>query len=895
MTNLFSCRPVKKAGLLAALKSDNQYHGIIFRYLVYVCSVVLIQLLSLPAASAQKSIVKIIQDGGGRWSLSVDGQPFPIKGVVGNSFLEKAKGYGANSIRTGWQTEHLEKAYKLGLKVLVNLPARAERDGMNYDDTAAIRAQTERIISIVEKTKDHPAVLMWAIGNELDYIPPLQPFNPKVWDAVNQAARAIHAIDPDHPVMTVIGTSMMHKVADIVKRCPDIDLLGINSYGDIYTLPDTLQKYNWVKPYVFAEWGPDGYWEVRHTPWGAPFEQTGREKFICYKEKYLSATDQKNNRCLGSFVFYWSGVKQETTHTWFCMFDETGLESPLVGLMHYLWTGKQTANEAPVMDSVTIEGFTRYQPAALLPGSIHFARAAAQDQDGDRLEYRWEIRPEAVYAAYAGQGEKTPEPLDGLISGQGSETSFTAPSLPGPYRLFAYVYDNNGHFSTANIPFFVSPVLSDTVSLGRYTSRTMHLLQGSTLQDRETVKIAVYGQSISEQEWWLGVKQHVIQKFPDADIIMENMAIGGFAAQILYKTVEMDISSFYPDLVLLHIYGDPVYYDSVLYTIRSRTTAEVAIMTDHYTGENSWSDTMSYYLLPALAARYNCDIISIRDPWKKFLADSHLEPSALLSDDVHLNDYGNFIMAQLVNQFFVFRPQYQADPLGLCVTYRYGSDIGFSGDTLTLPFIGNKAEVIVESSNTSPGDPLKAKVDGKAPSVFPDCYYRTRPYNDTHMEWPWALPAMVRIQHTMPWTQEEWTCTFTEAEPPYTDFRFTVTGSVTGNDGEGVGTTDFISPSGRIIIHGGDVDEGGDWHLSRSFKVTKAKVNPGDQVRWKTYPICTDILSAEMRTGTAAGNSYTLFQGIPNAAHTLQLVKTGKDFPAIKEIKVYRPFIKDEI
>jgi hypothetical protein len=26
---------------------------------------------------------------------------------------------------------------------------------------------------------------------------------------INQAAKAIHAIDPNHPVMTVIGTSMM--------------------------------------------------------------------------------------------------------------------------------------------------------------------------------------------------------------------------------------------------------------------------------------------------------------------------------------------------------------------------------------------------------------------------------------------------------------------------------------------------------------------------------------------------------------------------------------------------------------------------------------------------------------------------------------------------------------
>lgn len=183
-------------------------------------------------ATAQTSTVGLIRDGE-RWNLAVNGQPVIIKGVVGHTFLEKAKAYGCNSVRTSWRAEQLAQVSELGMHALVNLPARAERDGMNYDDTTTVKLQTEELVSIVKATKDHPAVLMWAIGNELDYIPPLQPFNPKVWDAVNQVAKAIHDIDPHHPVMTVIGTSMMHKVADIVKRCPDIDLLGINSYGDL--------------------------------------------------------------------------------------------------------------------------------------------------------------------------------------------------------------------------------------------------------------------------------------------------------------------------------------------------------------------------------------------------------------------------------------------------------------------------------------------------------------------------------------------------------------------------------------------------------------------------------------------------------------------------------------
>ncbi|HET6557610.1 MAG TPA: glycoside hydrolase family 2 TIM barrel-domain containing protein [Prolixibacteraceae bacterium] len=417
------------------------------RYLISA----MILCISLSGYAQKTEIVK----QGGKWQLRVNNQPFFVKGVVGHTYLEKVKLYGGNSIRIGWKKEELDKVTGLGLNALVNLPANAERYGFDYNDTAAVRKQTDRIREIVKSTKDHPAVLMWAIGNELDYIPGTKPFNPKVWDAVNEAARAIKAIDPNHPVMTVIGTSMMEKVADIVKHCPDVDLLGINTYGDIYTLPETLQKYGWTKPYLISEWGPDGYWEVRKTKWGAPYEQTGREKYDCYEKKYRAAIDNGNGQCLGSYVFYWSAFKQETTHTWFCMFNIDGLESPLVGLMHQMWTGKKLTNAAPVVDSLNIGRYVRYQDIVLKSGSVNQSKVTVSDVDNDPLSYQWEIRPEAVYASYAGQGEKVPEPLKGLISEEKSAVSFTAPKEKGAYRLFVYVTDGKGNFSTANLPFYV--------------------------------------------------------------------------------------------------------------------------------------------------------------------------------------------------------------------------------------------------------------------------------------------------------------------------------------------------------------------------------------------------------------------------------------------------------
>lgn len=394
-----------------------------------------------------------ITEADGKFGLTVAGKPFFIRGAVANEYFERIPLYGGNSVRTG--TRDLDKMNALGLKVLVNLPAGAERNGFNYDDTAAVRLQKERILSIVMKAKEHPAILMWAIGNELDFIPPTLPYNLRLWDAINDIARSIKQIDPDHPVMTVIGTSMIEKIAEIVKRCPDLDLLGINTYGDMYRIPDYLDKYGWKKPYIITEWGPDGYWETPKTEWKAPYEQTGLEKKQCYDMKYRKAVAGEAGRCLGEFVFYWSGSKQETTHTWFCMFDRKGNESPAVDVMYSHWLGKEPLNRAPVLDSMTITGFRGIRSIYLKPGMNYKAEAFATDSDRDDLTFSWEIRPEADYASYAGQGEKEPQPLEGLESLKKRDITFLAPASVGAYRIFVYVYDGKGKFSTANLPFFV--------------------------------------------------------------------------------------------------------------------------------------------------------------------------------------------------------------------------------------------------------------------------------------------------------------------------------------------------------------------------------------------------------------------------------------------------------
>jgi hypothetical protein len=222
-------------------------------------------------------------------------------------------------------------------------------------------------------------------------------------------------------------------------------------------------------------------------------------------------------------------------------------------------------------------------------------------------------------------------------------------------------------------------------------------------------------------------------------------------------------------------------------------------------------------------------------------------------------------------------------------SFRSGSDINYTGDSISLHFTGNRADLIYAGTEAQGGDSVRIMLDGKPPSSFQGSYYCTRPYNDRGDTWPWDLPAMIRINHTSPWVAEEWTCIYSEAKAPYLDVRFSISGSVTGQDGSGRVDSDFISRSGRVIIKGGDVENGGDWHLNRSYRVLKTEVKSGDLFKWKTCPIGTDVFAPAFSNNNGGEMKVIMFQGVPNSAHYLR-IETGGKLPSINMIRVYRPY-----
>ena len=456
--------------------------------------------------------------------------------------------------------------------------------------------------------------------------------------------------------------------------------------------------------------------------------------------------------------------------------------------------------------------------------------------------------------------------------------------IPGLLALLALA----GTSRAADPPAYPAPTPpADPAALGRHVQRTMTLLATSTPEHRNRVRILFYGQSITEQDWSKRVADDLRRRFPNADLEIENRAIGGFASQLLVRPAEHDLYPFYPDLLIFHVYGANQEYEQIIKAARSRTTAEVLMQKDHVTQWPPavidpakdkgmwWDDLMNHHLLPEIAARYGCALVDVRGGWLDYLKGNHLEPKALLKDGVHLNDHGNFLLAELVGRYLVHRPDLpDAEWRDLVREVEIGKDVTWKDGRLTLEFDGNRVDALAAPGAAGSAPAARVKVDGKAPSEFPGAYRITRPAPG-----PWSPLAVTRVDHEAPLVVEDWTLRVTSVGDDAKTWRFDVAGSATGPDGSGSGGEPFISKSGRVKI------EPGSWS---PFKTGKVPV--GYEITWRVLPMFVDEYRAPKVDDPAREAATTLIQGLPNGKHTLELVADGP--VPIRSIRVYRPPVK---
>ncbi|HKJ90979.1 MAG TPA: glycoside hydrolase family 2 TIM barrel-domain containing protein, partial [Oceanipulchritudo sp.] len=197
--------------------------------------------LSLAPAWIPASPVPVdVKEADGIAYLVRGGEPYFIQGVGGSHDLERLAAIGGNSIRT-WGAEDkgiLDEAHRLGLTVCAGIWIEHERHGFDYGDEAAVAEQIRRHKATVDRFKDHPAILIWGIGNEVE----LESSDARVWDVVEAVAAYIKEVDPHRPTMTVTAHVEEAVVEEILKRCPSIDNLGSNRYGGIGILAEAIEE-----------------------------------------------------------------------------------------------------------------------------------------------------------------------------------------------------------------------------------------------------------------------------------------------------------------------------------------------------------------------------------------------------------------------------------------------------------------------------------------------------------------------------------------------------------------------------------------------------------------------------------------------------------------------------
>jgi glycosyl hydrolase family 2 len=284
-----------------------------------------------PSSVSLKGATLMVRDRKPDGSLQAE-QPYIIKGVcwspsgpgTPNDYFKRIEEFGkwyrrdieliskmnANTVYTFLDFgddpntfKILDFLYQHHIKAIVTV----DLDGSN---------DLERIKQIVPKYKNHPAILMWAIGNEWNINLYHHKFS-NLWEAATTtevAARLIKTLDPNHPVASIFGEIIIQgaqiPTPEIVnKLVPTVDVWGLNIYrgdnfGDLF---DYWRSFS-AKPIFIAEFGTDSIYSDSWWPVKGHEDLEMQKKFVAslwkHLSKNLSACDPQNP-ALGGTVFEW--------------------------------------------------------------------------------------------------------------------------------------------------------------------------------------------------------------------------------------------------------------------------------------------------------------------------------------------------------------------------------------------------------------------------------------------------------------------------------------------------------------------------------------------------------------------------------------------------------------
>ncbi|MEO1258600.1 MAG: glycoside hydrolase family 2 TIM barrel-domain containing protein [Bacteroidota bacterium] len=191
-----------------------------------------------------------------------------------------------------------------------------------YDDPTTSKLLMDEITQLAQDYKDTPGLLLYLLGNENNYGLFWQGAETEdfpdddaqkafigesrgrpMYSLMNDAAKAMKSIDPNHPVALCNGDVLFLDI--VAEECPDVDIYGTNTYrgvsfGDMFQV--VKDKYN--KPIMFTEFGADAFSALNNAE-----DQESQAYYMVgnWKEIYENAAGLgKVGNSIGGFTFQFS-------------------------------------------------------------------------------------------------------------------------------------------------------------------------------------------------------------------------------------------------------------------------------------------------------------------------------------------------------------------------------------------------------------------------------------------------------------------------------------------------------------------------------------------------------------------------------------------------------------
>ncbi len=417
-----------------------------------------------PATPAGPSVVKVTGSQG-NWALTVNDQPWTIKGLTygppqgaADGYIRDLKAAGVNTLRT-WGVDDtgsptlLNSAAQQGMKVIMGEWLNQGADYVN--DQAYKDATKASILAQVNALKGYQGLLMWDVGNEVILTMQDHGLSAAEVEArrvayakyVDELAVAIHAADPNHPVTSTdayTGAWPYYK-----QYAPHLDLMAVNSYGAIGNVKKDWIDGGYTKPYIVTEGGPAGEWEVPNDVNGVPTEPTDLQKRAGYTASWDAIVGHPGV-ALGGTEFHY-GTENDFGGVWLNTFTGGWHRLGFYALQK-AFTGQAAANTPPEITGLDLSSETSV-PA----GGQFTVKTTATDPDGDLVRYN--LMYDNKYVPGGGTG---------LTNAKFTETApgqftATAPASTGVWKVYVYAFDGHGNVGIEQKSFkVVAPTVPGT-------------------------------------------------------------------------------------------------------------------------------------------------------------------------------------------------------------------------------------------------------------------------------------------------------------------------------------------------------------------------------------------------------------------------------------------------